>query len=142
MNDPKVIWVRMLKRPDNLKHSVYSDQASPSQAAYALRGKFNSILEECLFDGKADRHQIMSIELNPQGFDLTGCPTSLGFETFWTEVFRGFTKFDKDEIKLRPRKPINQPKTDQQRSVPSNGRKLPAPPPESRSARKHSISSN
>ena len=58
---PQVIWVRMLKRPSYL--------TSNPQSTFSFHGKFNSILEECLFDGREDRHHIMSIEVRLDEFN-------------------------------------------------------------------------
>ena len=74
---------------------------------FALRDKFNSILEERLHDGKCENHYIMSIEVNPNDFDLTGNLTSAEKATLWTEVNKGIERFDKNEISLQPRKPQN-----------------------------------
>ena len=100
--ETKVIWVRTLKRiksPGFLSVPT-SDNPSPLQEANSLRGKFNSILEERLFDGKQDVHRIMSIDARPEEFDIMGNLTSAGKESFWMEVIRGFKKFDKNEISL------------------------------------------
>ena len=93
----KIIWVRMLKRPVT---TVVDEKESE---ILDLRNKFNSILETRLFDGDADNHHIISIEVRPEEFDFTGYLTSSGKESFWREMIRGLQKFDLDEIKLKPR---------------------------------------
>ena len=90
---PKLIWVRMLKRPSNTGVSIFE-----------LRNKFNSILEEHLLDGRAEDHHIMSIEVNLTEYDLQGNLTSIGKELFWKEVDRAMRKFDRKQIPLHPRK--------------------------------------
>ena len=99
--DPKFIWVRMLKRPPLMSvPNAYGN----SHSAFQLCGKFNSILEECLLDGDADNHCIISIEVEMHDFDLTGNLLSAGKVTFWKEINRGMTKLDNKEITLKPRK--------------------------------------
>ena len=46
--DMKIIWIRMLKHPTVVldRESFFKDEVTPSQAAFNLWGKFNSILEE------------------------------------------------------------------------------------------------
>ena len=127
---PKIIWVRMLKRPKQLTSGTFS-----------LRGKFNAILEERLLDGNCDNHFIMSIDVDAQDFDLSGYLTSAGKSTFWREVDRAMRRFDMGDIKLRPRqykKPdlSNHSMGNMQpsRTIPS--RKLPTPPPIKRKLKK------
>ena len=133
----KFVWVRMLKRP-----YIEGDKA---KAVFGLRGKFNSQLEECLSEGEANTHRIMSIEVRPEEFDRQGNLTLAGKEIFWKEVNRAMRKLDNDVISLFPRKFHNQQnavKTAEQRSLPyprpiarkkltysPAGRKLPTPPP-------------
>ena len=93
---PKIVWVRMLQRP-----------ASNRKELYLLRGKSNSILEERLFDGNAESHFILSIEVQERHFDFTGDLTATGKAEFWKEVNRGLQKFDKKEITLKPRSSHN-----------------------------------
>ena len=133
----------MLKRPDSLKHSnSLIDNPSPSQAAFMLRGKFNSILEERLFDGKPDAHRIMSIEIGADSFDLVGNPTSIGFEAFLNEVLRRFKKFDANEIKLHPRKPITTTTVTTTIQDSHFKRKLPAPPEMNKSHKRQQAHNN
>ena len=66
--------------------------------------KFNSILEECLQDGLAENHYIMSIVVNLNEFDMTGCLTSTSKVDFWQEVNKALTRFDAGDISLKPRK--------------------------------------
>ena len=120
LSDTKVVWVRMLKRPAITHNKDFTETSSPSLAAYALRGKFNSILEERLFDGKDNCHRIMSIDVQASEFDRSGSLTSAGKEEFWEEVNRGMKKLDKGKISLLPRKPVQGSK--------NTGKKLPKPP--------------
>ena len=78
--DPTFIWIRMLKHP----------QGGFNQEVTALRGKFNSILEERLFNGKDDKHCIMSIDIHQEDFDLIGNLSSNGKHDFWHEINLGF----------------------------------------------------
>ena len=89
---PKIIWVRMLKRPKELAKGVL-----------ALHGKFNSILEEQLLDGNKENHYIMSIDVSEMEFNATGNLSLEGKKTFWKEVDRALRKFDLGSIKLHPR---------------------------------------
>ena len=72
--------------------------------AFALRGKFNSILEECLLDGSKEHHDIMSIDIDLNEFDYSGGLTQTGMNTFWKEVNHAMSKFDTGEITLKCRK--------------------------------------
>ena len=79
---PKVIWIRMIKCPQNIE--------LPSiKFAQSLRGKYNSLLEECILDGLKDRHCIMSIEVSPEEFSIWGHLSSFGKSTIWKEIDRG-----------------------------------------------------
>ena len=91
---PRFIWIRMLKRPKSLSE----------KDIFSLRGKFNSILKECLLDGNEKSHHIMSIEVDDSKFDLSGMLTSSGKADFWAEVNRALEKFDKGEIMLKLRR--------------------------------------
>ena len=93
---PKLIWVRMLKRPP-------VQMPTKAKDAFTLRGKFNSILEERLLDGNSASRHIISIEVPIDGFDLTGELNSIGKEHFWQEIDKGLRRFNLNEITLRPR---------------------------------------
>ena len=93
---PKIIWVRMLKRPKL--------QPPAPVSIFSLRGKFNSILEERLQDGHAENHYIISINVPEGDFDLSGELTPAGKKQFWTEITEGPRCFDRNEILLRRRK--------------------------------------
>ena len=110
----KIIWVHMLKHPQSCI------------GAFALQGKFNSILEECLLDGSKECHRIMSIDIDLNEFDYSGGLTQTGMNAFWKEVNRAMSKFDTGKITLKPRKFI----TKQQQSP--KKRKLSTPPPKER----------
>ena len=92
---PKIILVRMPKRPSTILIS--------GTEFFSLRGKFNSILKECLLDGNAADHYIISIDIDSSEYDLTGEMTSAGKANFWKEINKGIKKFDDGEISLRPR---------------------------------------
>ena len=93
---PRFIWVHMLKKLKVL--------AGKGMELYALRGKFNSKMEERLFDGNEKSHHIMSIEVEESRFNLMGFLTASGKASFWSEVNRALEKFNKGEILLQPRK--------------------------------------
>ena len=102
---PIFVWVRMLKRPpsissDNTHHPVFS-----------MRGKFNSVLEEQLLNGKDNKHKIMSVDVRMDEFDLQGTLTSAGKMDFWHEVDKAMKKFVAGDIKLLPRKFQGVPQT-------------------------------
>ena len=116
---PKIIWIRIPKRP-----MIQSTQLIPN--AFHLRGKFNSILEERLHDGKDDIHKMMSIDIHHTNFDNLGKLSSRGQSEFWMEVDKALKRFNLNEIKLRPRKA-------QPPAVQIQGRRrLPSPPKERR----------
>ena len=91
---PHIVWVRMLKRPVPLAES----------SVFALRGKFNSVLEEQLLHCKNNSHRIMSIDIRFDEFDNMGNLTKIGKANFWREVDRAMKKFEAGDIKLLPRK--------------------------------------
>ena len=86
----KIVWVRMTKRPQNLVGGCI----------FSFRGRFNSILEERLLDRNAENHFIMSIEVEPNDFDIGGNFMSPGAATFWREVSKAVQKLDAGEITL------------------------------------------
>ena len=92
-NYPKTIWVRMLKRPN-------PEELKSLDLAFGLRGKFNSILEECLLDGRSDEHHIMSIIVQPDHFNNAENLTDTGKQEFWKEVNKAIKKFNLSEITL------------------------------------------
>ena len=63
---PKVIWVRMPKRP-----KLNLPEFSTTGKAFALRGEFNHILEERLCDAK-NNHHIMSVVIRKEEFNSWG----------------------------------------------------------------------
>ena len=69
---PKIIWVRMLQRYGN----------TANEGIFALRGHFNSILEDRLMEGNVENHYIMSLEAQPNDFDCTGFLTAVGKSSF------------------------------------------------------------
>ena len=120
----------MLHRPSTININTAS--------IFTICGKFNSILEERIQDGLADNHYIISIEVPKEEFDLSGNLTAAGELSFWREILRGLEKFDKGDIKLKPRKQQLMPPQKQSfvKSVVShyneNRSKLPTPPQERR----------
>ena len=80
---PKIIWVRIPKRPKAIAKDIFSN-----------RGKFNLILEERLFDGKESSHFIISIEVPQDEFPITGELSSADKSSFWREISEGLKKFD------------------------------------------------
>ena len=91
---PHFIWVRMLKRPS----------AETGHQVFSLRGKFNSVLEEQLLNGKDSRHRIMSINIRADEFNLQGNLTSSGKFDFWHEIDKAMKKYVAGAIKLLPHK--------------------------------------
>ena len=75
---PKIIWVRMIKRPK-------SGSVVFNNNIYQLREKFNSILEDRLMDGEAENHYLISIDVSESKFDITGNLSSAGKAEFWSE---------------------------------------------------------
>ena len=128
---PKIIWIRMLKRPQNLVNGT----------VFTHRRKFNSILKERLLDGNAAVHHIMSIDIQQQDFDIGGNLTPGGKTTFWNEVNRAMQKFDADTITLRPRKYKPQINQNMPKVMNPQEHKLPSPPPR-RGGHSHSRSTS
>ena len=60
-------------------------------------------MEERIGKDGEERHLIMSIDVQPVDFDLTGNLTSAGKITFWKEVNRAIQKLDENKISLKPR---------------------------------------
>ena len=89
---PRIIWVRMLKRPK----LDGSDETTPDP--FAIRGKFNLILEERIQDGNSS-HCIMSIEVKQDESDRRGNLTAFGKAEFWSEVDKAIKKLDTGSIK-------------------------------------------
>ena len=123
---PKVIWVRMVKRPQfNLENK---------NTPFSFRGKFNAMLEERLQDelqqDSKTPHLIMSVEVQQTDFDFLGGLNSDGQITFWSEINKAMQKLDDNEIKLLPRKPsTSEAKTHPKgKKNTSPRRKLPTPP--------------
>ena len=85
---PKVVWVRMLKRPMDL---------AVSHLTLGLHGKFNTALEDNLSKA-SDKHHLISIEVDINDFNQWGKLTASGMKTFWREFDKGMQKFDHGEI--------------------------------------------
>ena len=102
---PQVIWVHMLKCP---KMPNTTDTAGlllqDMQDIFSLRGKFNSIIEECIFEDGHGKHFIMSIEVDQNDFTPLGDLIGEGSTAFWKEIDRAVKKFDRGEITLKPRR--------------------------------------
>ena len=94
---PKIVWIRMLKRPEITTNGSIIKSIVPN------RGKFNSILEECIAEDGGDTHHIMSIEVDKSEFDGWGNLTNTGESQFWMEVDKGLQRFDKGDITLKAR---------------------------------------
>ena len=78
--------------------------APEAQELYALRGKFNSLLEERIYEDNKELHRIMSIDVPLSKFDFMGNLSPHGKSIFWKEIIRGFKKFDLNEITLNAQK--------------------------------------
>ena len=94
---PKIVWIRMLKC------SASDYEGSINKNIFPVRGKFNSILEQCILEDDDDIHRIMSILVDAENYDAWGNLTDSGKEQFWLEVDKGLMKFNMDEISLRAR---------------------------------------
>ena len=128
----KFIWVRMLRRPPN---------DSPRKAdIFALRGKFNTILEQRLLDGDAANHHIISIDVPAEDFDFSGLLTETGKRYFWKELDKGLQRFLNNDITLKLRVMLNGPSQKFMKSTVQkvqrtptgewgSTNKLPTPPP-------------
>ena len=108
---PKLIWVRMLKRPAHLV-----------SLSFTLRSRFNAILEDQLGNGNVKNHLIMSIEVPPGDFDLAGHLTQAGEKGFWSEVSRALQE---------PRKNLQKAEKTRNATITKLviTHKLPTPPP-------------
>ena len=120
---PKLIWVHMMKRPKNLSPEF--------NHIFALRGKFNAILEERLMDGKAENHYIMSTEVYLNEFNFTGGLSAAGITHFWEEINKGMKRFDKDQITLKPHQKVGTAEQNKLAELKFK-RKFPTPPPPNR----------
>ena len=66
----------MIKRPKNLT----------TESMISVQSKFNSILEERLFDGNANNHYLISIDVDLGEFHPDGGLTCTGMELFWKDL--------------------------------------------------------
>ena len=92
---PKVIWVRMLKRPKDIPVIGFTE-------ALSMRGKFNSIREEMLTVINPGENHLISITVPENDFNMQGDLSNTGKTCFWSEMDRGLKKFDLGEISLKP----------------------------------------
>ena len=134
-NHPKFIWIRMLKRQKGDVADKKLDEL------FQLRGKFNSILEERIFEDGGDCHKIMSIDVPTSEFDLAGSLLPHGKEIFWKEVSNAMEKFALGKIKLLARMSQNlvglMPQGNpRQQIIAAPKHKLPTPPAKPKSYHK------
>ena len=125
LDSPKVIWIKMLKRPYNGRQQF--DQVM------ALRNRFNNALEEALAQYTKSQHYILSIKVDEDDFYRNGELTEEGKRDFWREVDSCLKRFDREEINLKPRAASSKPDYDNNKSG-SLRRKMPTPPLRSRSS--------
>ena len=95
-DSPKVVWVKMLRRPEDENFKEIN----------ALRGRFNKILEECLFESNYTEHYILTINAEPADFTPIGSLNGIGKIAYWKEIDLCMKRFDRGEINLKPRAPM------------------------------------
>ena len=91
-NEPKIVWVKMMDRPD----IAYNDML-------AIRNKYNKILEEILASKK--NHYIMDVGkdvVHPVHFMQNNNLNTRGKNAFWNVVDRNIELFDYHKIHLLP----------------------------------------
>ena len=105
--EPKVVWVKMI------------DRAGCQDKALAVRGKFNSILEDILVDHS--NHYIMEInaQLCDASFFANNTLNTNGAIRYWLEIDKLICMYEKHDISLMPIKALDQPSF-----------RMPPPPPE------------
>ena len=123
LESPKLIWIKMLKRPYNAPQTL--------DETIALRNRFNNALEEVLANNVKFQHYIMSIKVNSADFYKSGELTDAGQKDFWIEMDTCLKRFDRDEINLKPRNLNPNTGTSAEHSG-SKCRKLPTQPVEYR----------
>ena len=75
---PKFVWVKILKRPEDLIKSF---------PMFGLCNKWNNTLEAMLANGRSRyQHLILSIDVGNDSFDNFGQLTNSGKEHFWHEL--------------------------------------------------------
>ena len=98
---PKVVWVKMLRRPDDVNFNE----------VIAMRSKFNKALEESLYESSYTDHFVLTINAEPADFTPMGTLNGIGKIAYWKEIDACMRKFDRGEINLRPRAPIPMQRT-------------------------------
>ena len=114
--EPKVIWLKMIDRPEVTRED---DRFK----IYSMRNKLNAVIEG-LVSARKNHHYIAinSLDAN-KDFQFIGELNQYGQEQFWKEFDHFFKKFDRREISL---------KTNDDRNALTKSVKyhLPAPPPQ------------
>ena len=91
---PEFIWIKILKRP----------QCTNLDKVFNMRRKFNSILENTLYNRKGYiSHYILSIEVEQNEILPTGALSNDGKHRFWREVDSCIQKFKSRKINLKPK---------------------------------------
>ena len=96
-SDPKIIYVKMLRRPDTFT------QESQLDVLFSARSKFNKFLCSAVANVE---HHILGIEScsdSTVNFDAFGNLNTRGKWVFWQEMNELMEKFDKKKITLLPR---------------------------------------
>ena len=92
VTEPRLIWVKMVDRPNFLK-------TCKERSHMSLAWKFNMVLDEVLCNDKYSH--VMQISLDRADFSGIGDLTASGRYNYWKLVLDFFKKFDKGEISLR-----------------------------------------
>ena len=126
---PKVIWVKMLKRPYNGMQEF--------DRVLALCNRFNNALEETLATTPAKlEHLILSIKVEEGDFYPTGSLNPDGEVNFWKEINECISKFEIDKINLKPRAKKDFTPDPSAHHHQQHRRKMPTPPPQHRNSSK------
>ena len=144
IEDTKVIWVKMIKRPYGCMQEF--------DRIFALRNCFNNALENVL-SVVTPQNYLLSIKVEESDFHINGELSEVGQANFWKEIDNCLKLFDLDKINLKPksskesgrnsmtfqRQARGSADRDRQRDRHDNRRcsKLPTPPPESHSRSYH-----
>ena len=100
-SDPTIIFIRMINRSDHIRFK----KNSRKEALFALRAKFNDVLNEAA--AQIDQRILTINSCNTRShFDHRGNLSDKGKSSLWTEIDDLMYRFDKNGIKLLPC-PIN-----------------------------------
>ena len=91
-SEPRVVWIHMIKRPDN----------SLNKNIYSLATKFNRILEDVIAGDKRSHILKVHLETNNANFDHFGTITPTGLYQYWKIVDETMKDFDLGKTELDP----------------------------------------